>query len=184
MYIAMLCLCQASFLAQDPRLKTTSGRTDSIIQSAAVEGEAMPLLDRSARWAANRLPKVISPKTHAVLDYAAVASFFGMAAFFWRRNQRAAVSCLFCGAAESVAVLLTDYSGSAARPVNFESHGAIDLGLTGLVLSVPDIMRFSKEPEARFFRTQGLAMAVVTGLTDFTGTGERRRMERVAKRAA
>src|SRR5262249_15058041 len=118
------------------------------------------------------------------LDYAAAASFLGMAALFWRRNQRAAVSCLFCGAAEGLAILLTDYSGRDRRPVSFQTHGAIDFGLTGLVSSVPDIMRFSKEPEARFFRTQGLALAVVTGLTDFTGTGERHQMERVEERAA
>jgi hypothetical protein len=144
----------------------------------------MPLLDRSARWATNRLPKVIGPKTHAVMDYAAAATFFGMAALFWRRNQRAAVSCLFCGAAEGLAAFLTDYPGGVTHSVSFETHGAIDFGLSGLVASVPDIMRFPKEPEARFFRRQGLALAVVAGLTDFTGTGETGQMKKVVKRAA
>jgi hypothetical protein len=68
--------------------------------------------------------------------------------------------------------------------VSFETHGAIDFGLTGLVASLPDIMRFPKEPEARFFRMQGLALAVVAGLTDFTGTGERGQRKKVVKRAA
>ena len=144
----------------------------------------MPLLDRSARWAANQLPKAIGPQSHAVIDYVAAASFLGMAALFWRRNQRAAVSCLFCGAAEALAAWLTDYPGGVTRAVSFETHGAIDFGLTGLVASLPDIMRFSKEPEARFFRMQGLALGVVAGLTDFTGTGERGQMAKVVKRAA
>ncbi|HEY6305314.1 MAG TPA: hypothetical protein VI488_02510 [Candidatus Angelobacter sp.] len=144
----------------------------------------MPLLDRSAKWAANKLPKAIGPQAHAVIDYATAASFFGMAALFWRRNQRAAVSCLFCGAAEALAALITDYPGGVTRAVSFETHGAIDFGLTGLVASLPDIMRFSKEPEARFFRMQGLALAVVSGLTDFTGTGERGQMESIVERAA
>ncbi len=144
----------------------------------------MPILDRSVRWAANQLPKAIGPKTHAVMDYAAAASFFGMAGLFWRRNQRAAVSCLICGAAETLAACLTDYPGGVTRALSFETHGAIDFGLTGLVASVPDIMRFSKEPEARFFRMQGLALAVVAGLTDFTGTGEIRQMAKIVKRAA
>jgi hypothetical protein len=144
----------------------------------------MPLLASSAAWAANKMPKAFGPKTHAVMDYAAIASFLGMAAFFWRRNQRAAVSCLFCGAAELLAVALTDYPGGVSRSMSFENHGAIDFGLTGLVAGVPEIMRFSKEPAARFFRMQGLAMAVVTGLTDFTGTGERGQMQKVIKRAA
>ena len=144
----------------------------------------MPLLDRSAKWATNKMPKAIGPKTHAMIDYAVAASFFGMAALFWRRNQRAAVSCLFCGAAETMAALLTDYPGGVTRAISFDTHGAIDFGLTGLVASLPGIMRFSKQPEARFFRMQGLALAVVTGLTDFSGTGERGQMAKIEKRAA
>lgn len=144
----------------------------------------MPLLASSATWATNKMPKVFGPKTHAALDYAVAASFFGMATLFWRRNPRAAVSSLFCGAAETLAALLTDYPGGATRAISFETHGAIDFGLTGLVASVPDIMRFSKEPEARFFRMQGLALGVVTGLTDFTGTGEPGQMKKVIRRAA
>jgi hypothetical protein len=144
----------------------------------------MPLLERSAKWATNKMPKAIGPKTHAAIDYAAAASFFGMAALFWRRNQRAAVSCLFCGVAETMAALLTDYPGGITRAVSFETHGAIDFGLTGLVAGLPGLMRFAKEPEARFFRMQGLALAVVTGLTDFTGTGERGQTKKVVKRAA
>jgi hypothetical protein len=145
---------------------------------------SMPLIASSAAWATNKMPKVFGPKSHAVMDYAAAAAFLGMAAFFWRRNQRAAVSSLFCGAAEVLSALVTDYPGGATRAVSFETHGAIDFGLTGLVASVPDIMRFSKDPEARFFRMQGLVLAVVTGLTDFTGTGERGQMKTVIKRAA
>jgi hypothetical protein len=136
----------------------------------------MPLLDRSALWAANKLPKVIGPKIHALLDYAAAASFFGMAALFWRRNQRAAVSCLFCGAAEALAASVTDYPGGVTRSVSFENHRSIDLGLSGLVASMPGIMRFAKEPEARFFRMQGLALAAVAGLTDYADRGERVRV--------
>jgi hypothetical protein len=198
MYIAMLCLCQELFwpkktYASFDRLVGEQNRrkqdnflaTGSILHSAAVdEGDSMPLLDRSARWAANRLPKVIGPKTHAVIDYAVAASFLGMAAFFWRRNQRAAVSCLFCGAAEALAALLTDYPGGITRSVSFENRRAIDLGLSGLVASVPGIMRFPKEPEARFFRMQGLALGVVTGLTDFTSKRETGPARKAEQRAA
>ena len=56
----------------------------------------MPLLDQAAKWTTNKMPKVITPKAHAIIDYAMAASFFGMAAFFWRRNKRAAVSALVC----------------------------------------------------------------------------------------
>jgi hypothetical protein len=143
----------------------------------------MPILVQATQWATNRMPKAISPKAHAIIDYAMAASFFGMAGLFWRRDKRAAVSCLVCGAAETLNSLLTDYPGGIGS-LSFETHGAIDFGLVGLIASVPGLMRFSGEPEARFFRLQGMAMAAVTGLTDFTGTGEAGQRDEVDRRAS
>ena len=144
----------------------------------------MPILDRAAKFATNKMPKVISPKTHAIIDYAMAASFFGMAAFFWRRNKRAAVSALVCGTAETITALCTDYPGGIVDEISFETHGTIDFGLSGLVASMPEMLRFSKEPESRFFRAQGLALAAIAGLTDFTGTGEGGQLEQLDKRSA
>jgi hypothetical protein len=144
----------------------------------------MPFLDQAAKWTTNRLPKVINPTAHAIIDYATAATFFGMAAFFWNRNKHAAVSSLVCGVAETVTALLTDYPGGVTDAISFETHGSIDFGLGGMVASLPDMMRFSEDPESRFFRIQGIALAFVTGLTDFTGTGEPKQMEKVDERAA
>ncbi|HEX4604677.1 MAG TPA: hypothetical protein VH724_11825 [Candidatus Angelobacter sp.] len=132
----------------------------------------MPLLDQAARFAAPKMPKVINPKAHAIIDYAMAASFFGMAAFFWSRNKRAAVSALVCGAAETITALCTDYPGGIGDEISFAAHENIDSGLSGVVASLPDMLRFSKGPEAKFFRIQGVALAAVTGLTDFTGKGK------------
>lgn len=132
----------------------------------------MPILDQAARWTTNKMPKVIDAKTHAVIDYAMAAAFFGMAAFFWRRNKRAAVGALVCGAAETVTILCTDYPGGLVKEITLETHGSMDFGLSGLVASLPDVLRFSHQPESRFFRVQGLALAAVAGLTDFTGSGK------------
>src|SRR5690242_1607595 len=144
----------------------------------------MPFLDQATRWATNKMPSVIGPRAHAIIDYAMAASFFGMAAFFWRRNKRAAISSLVCGTAETLTALLSDYPGGVTDAISFRTHGSIDFGMTGLVSSLPNMMRFGDENEARFFRMQGMAMAAVTGLTDFTGTGERNQMERVDEQAA
>jgi hypothetical protein len=144
----------------------------------------MPLLDNAAKFATNKLPKVITPKAHAIIDYAMAASFFGMAAFFWRGNKRAAVSALVCGTAETITALCTDYPGGVVKEITYETHGTIDFGLSGLVASLPDMLRFSDEPESRFFRMQGLALATVTGLTDFTGSGEGNQLEELDRRSA
>ena len=144
----------------------------------------MPLLDKSAQFVTNRLPKVISPAAHAVIDYAMAASFLAMGAFFWKRNKRAAVSSFICGGAEVVTALMTDYPGGVAREISLETHGAIDFGLSGMAASMPDMLRFTGEREATFFHLQGLAMATVSGLTDFTGTGKGRQLKDLDERAA
>jgi hypothetical protein len=144
----------------------------------------MPVLDQSAKFLTNRLPKVINPTAHAVIDYAMAASFLAMGAFFWKRNKRAAVSSLICGGAEMVNALMTDYPGGVAREISFETHGAIDFGLSGMIASMPDTLRFRDDRETTFFRLQGLAMATVSGLTDFTGTGKARQLEKLYERAA
>ena len=144
----------------------------------------MPLLDQAAKWTTNKMPKVIGAKTHAVIDYAMAASFFGMAAFFWRRNKRAAVGALVCGAAETITTLCTDYPGGLIKEINLETHGSLDFGLSGLVASLPDVLRFSHQSESRFFRIQGLTLATIAGLTDFTGTGKSGQRKELDKRAA
>jgi len=143
----------------------------------------MPLLDRAAQWTTNRMPKLIGPKSHSVVDYAMAAAFIGMAAFFWRRNKRAAVGAVLCGAAETFNALCTDYPGGVFREITFETHGAIDFSLSGMVASLPGVLRFSAEPESRFFRLQGLALAAVAGLTDFTGSGKSGQLKEVYKHA-
>jgi hypothetical protein len=144
----------------------------------------MPLLDKAVQWSTNRMPKVINPTAHALIDYATAATFLGMAGLFWRRNKRAAIASLLCGATELLTAMLTDYPGGVAKQLSFETHGSIDFGISGLVAALPDTMRFSGEPESRFFRVQGFAIAAVTGLTDFTGTGERKQKKLVDERAA
>lgn len=144
----------------------------------------MPILDQATRWATNRMPKVINPTVHAIIDYGMAATFFTMAAIFWRRNKRAAISSLVCGGAETVTALLTDYPGGVTDAISFETHGRIDFGMSGLISSMPNLMRFADENESTFFRMQGISMAAVTGLTDFTGTGERGQLERLEERAA
>lgn len=42
----------------------------------------MPILDQAAKLATRKLPKVISPKTHSIIDYAVAGSFF----YSWRSS--------------------------------------------------------------------------------------------------
>ena len=60
----------------------------------------MAVLNKIAKVVAKPIPRMITPKGHAVIDYANVGLFLGTTAWFWRRNQRAAMASLICGSAE------------------------------------------------------------------------------------
>jgi hypothetical protein len=127
----------------------------------------MPLWHSGVSFAARKMPKVVGPTTHAILDYAVAASFFFMAARFWRTNRRAALGSALCGGAVATNALLTDYPGGVRDVIDYKTHGRIDAGLAGLTAAVPRLMNFSDEPEARAFGLHALAETAITSMTDF-----------------
>ncbi len=127
----------------------------------------MSLVQTGMNMASKRLPKVIGPKLHAFIDYGMAASFLAMGAFFWSRNKRAAISSFICGGATVVNSVLTDYPGGVWKVMSFENHGRIDAGLVGATGTMPKLMGFDDEAEARFFQVQAIAEAAVTAMTDF-----------------
>jgi hypothetical protein len=114
-----------------------------------------------------RLPKAVQPTTHAVLDCAIAGSFLLLAARFWQRNRRAAVASLICGGASAANMMLTDYPAGALDVISYRTHGRVDGGLAGVTATLPRLLGFADEPEARAFSAMALAETVVTGLTDF-----------------
>jgi hypothetical protein len=127
----------------------------------------MSLLQTGMGLVSKKMPKVIGPKTHAVIDYGMAASFISMGAFFWSRNKRAAIGSLICGGATLINAMLTDYPGGISKKMSFETHGKIDAGLVGATGTMPSLMGFKDESEARFFEFQAVAEAAVTAMTDF-----------------
>ena len=129
----------------------------------------MPILNSVAKAVSKPLPRIISPKAHAVADYMTVGSFFMAGAMFWSRSKRAALSALFCGGAELAVSLLTDYPGGVKRVISFPMHGKIDMGFAAMAATMPEFMAFEDEPETTFFRAQGVSITAVTSLTQFKG---------------
>ncbi len=137
------------------------------------------LMQRGVSMVVDRMPKMIGPKTHAIIDHLVSATFVTMGVLFWKRNnKRAAVSSFVCGAASALNSTLTDYPGGVWKVIDFETHGKIDAGLAGMTTALPNLMYFSDEPEARFFHLQGIAETAVTALTDFSSGRSRDYYER------
>ncbi len=127
----------------------------------------MPLMQKGVAMLSNRLPKVINPTVHAVIDYAVAATFFTMGVLFWKRNKRAAVSSIICGAAATTNSLVTDYPGGVFKIMSFQNHGRIDMGMGALTASLPEMMGFSDDNQGRFFQMMAVSETAVTAMTDF-----------------
>jgi hypothetical protein len=127
----------------------------------------MPLLRKGLRMAVGKMPKMIDPTTHAVLDYAVAGAFLIMGIRFWKRSKRAAIGSLLCGGAAAANIALTDYPGGARKLLSYKAHGHVDAGLAGVTAAVPHLLRLGDVPEARFFEVAALAETAIVGLTDF-----------------
>jgi len=141
----------------------------------------MPLLHKGVQMLSNRAPKVISPRLHAIIDYAIVAGgFFAVGALAWRRHRRAAISSIILGAAETGVAMITDYPGGVAPLINMETHLKLDAGLSAVTATMPNLMGLEEGWPATFFRAHGAAMAAVGGMTDL-GSGYRRTRSELRK---
>ena len=137
-------------------------------------------LQKGVAAVADRMPKVITPKAHAIIDYATIGAWFALGAWFWGRNKRAAISAIACGGAELTTTLLTDFPGGIADVIDFPTHARIDMALAATATALPNFLVFDNEDEAKWFRTMGLNMTAVGAMTDF----RRGRNIRARRRAA
>jgi len=131
----------------------------------------MPLLKTAVQLLTKPIPKVISPRGHAIADYSTALLFFLGAGLFWRRSKRAAVASLICGATEAGVAALTDYPGGLKRVISFPLHRKIDLGLASMVATMPEFLAFQEENEKTFFDLQAALIAGVTEMTNFGPQG-------------
>ena len=127
----------------------------------------MPLWQKGAKFAARKMPKVINPTTHAVLDYMVAGSFLLKAGLQWKQHRRAGACSLICGAATLANALVTDYPGGAFRKISYKAHARNDSAIAGFAASAPGLLGFSKDKESRFFGGEALAATIIIGLTDY-----------------
>jgi hypothetical protein len=141
----------------------------------------VPVLNRLAKIIAKPIPRVVTPRIHSIVDYVTVGVFLGGAAWFLRRNKRAAMGALICGGTELALTLLTDYSGGAKNLISFRTHREMDYALAAMVATMPESLAFKDIDETRFFRAQG---AFITLLGEVTKNSPAISATRTRRRAA
>jgi len=140
----------------------------------------MPALNKLVKMAASPIPRMITPKAHAMIDYASVGLFLGTTAWFWRRNRRAAMASLICGGAELAIMLLTDYPGGVTKFISFRTHREMDYGLAAIVATMPESLAFEDRNGTKFFRVQGALLTLLGELTESSAASSRPRRVRAA----
>jgi len=127
----------------------------------------MALTTALAGTVASRLPKVASPQTHSMLDYAMASVFFVAGGWFWKRNRRASVAAFANGGVIAAVALATNYPGGVRKKISYRMHGGIESVLPAVTASLPSIGGFSEKKEAQFFSIMAIATVAVAALTKF-----------------
>ena len=126
------------------------------------------------------MPKVVSPKLHAFLEYATVVGFMVAAGVLWNRNRKAGVAALANGVCVLGFSLFTDYPGSIRPLISFPMHGQLDIIQAAMAAAAPTVLGFGDEPEALFFRGQAGNEVMVISITDFYRRNQRKDLRRAA----
>src|SRR5437763_12727362 len=128
---------------------------------------------------ANGGPKVISARTHAVIDYIHAGTNFVAGALFWKRNKGAAIGAFALGAGILANALMTDYPLGVFRLYSFKVHGLLDYGVAAASGFMPEMTGTRPDrAEGRYFRIQGAGETGIAAITNYDDhSGERRRHE-------
>jgi len=99
----------------------------------------------------SKLPKVIGPTAHGVIDYGHSAFFFTVGLLWSRSNKRAAFAAFTTSGFILVQSLLTDYRFGAKPVISFETHGKMDSVFASSSWLVPLVFGFKGTTAAKIF---------------------------------
>jgi hypothetical protein len=109
----------------------------------------------------------ITPRQHAVLDYAVAATFVGFGIAMASRHKAAARLAYVNGAMVLGMSMLTDYPGGVYRTLSFRAHRTGDMLQAALAGLGPLLFGFANDPEAKFFYGQAASEAGVIAATNW-----------------
>ena len=115
-----------------------------------------------------KVPKYITPKVHAWLDFAVTTYFLGLGVWFAIRGKgRAATAAFINGGMVAGVSMMTDYDGDEVKPINFKMHGTLDAVQATTAALAPVLHGFADEPEAKYFWIQAANEVGVIATTDW-----------------
>ena len=127
----------------------------------------MPIINSLTKLLAKPIPRIVSPKAHAIVDYVTIGSFLLSAGYFWKRSKRASLAALICAGSQLAVSMMTDYPGGLRKVISFRTHGEIDLGLAAMTATMPEFLAFKDDSASKVFLAQGAFITAASELTRF-----------------
>lgn len=113
-------------------------------------------------------PRVISSKTHSIIDYIHAATNFAAAALFYKRgDSRAGHAAVALGGSVLFNALMTDYEYGVFRVWSFKTHGVLDYGVAAASSMMPKLLDIEEAGDAAFFYLQGGGETIIAGISDY-----------------
>ena len=132
----------------------------------------MNIIQQFSGLANDRLPKVITPKGHAVADYlVAAGAFIAAFAFFKSGRKAAGIGALITGAVQVLNPMITDFPGGVFDVIDFPTHGRVDMGANSMAASMPQVLGLHDGESKFFYIHAGIGLAV-TAMTDYNRNGQ------------
>lgn len=127
------------------------------------------------------VPKLVTPRVHAWLDFAVTTYFLGLGVWFAIAGKKGAATAAFINGGMVAGVsMLTDYEGDGSKPIDFKMHGTLDAVQATTAALGPVIHGFAGEPEAKYFYGQAANEVAVLATTDWDAGMPRRKRRKAA----
>lgn len=130
------------------------------------------------------MPKVISAKSHSIIDYIHAGTNLAMGVVFLRRERRASIAAFALGGGVLANALMTDYPLGVFRLYSFRTHGILDYGVAAATAAMPNLLRMEDGVARRYFQLQGSGESAIAGLTDYSDRTGAHRRRKPSRRAA
>jgi hypothetical protein len=113
--------------------------------------------------------KVLTPRTHGVLDYVTVIAFLLAPTILNLSGLPATISYLLA-VVHLVLTLITAFPLGLIKAIPFRIHGMIELAVSILLVLLPWLLGFASVPAARnFYIVAGIVVFIVWLITDYAG---------------
>jgi len=128
-------------------------------------------------------PRVISSKTHAIIDYIHAGTNFAVAAIFRNKDRKASYSAMALGLSVLGNALMTDYELGVFRLYSFKTHGILDYGVAAASAAIPALLDLDSSAAKAFFYAQGGGETGIAAISDYDDdSGARRARRRIEPR--